>query len=47
MMCSAGEYEMDRRVIELADRRASQISSAYGMTLGRADALRARPSRGS
>lgn len=42
VMCSAGEYEMDRRVAELADRWASQISSAYGTTLGRADALRAR-----
>jgi hypothetical protein len=41
-MCTAGEYEVDRRVNEVADRWASQISSSYGTMLGQADRLKSR-----
>ena len=41
-ICRSGEYEVERRVGEIADRWASQISSAYGTTLGQADRLRSR-----
>ena len=39
---SAGEYEMEARLKEVADRWASQIASVYGTTLGQADRLRSR-----
>jgi hypothetical protein len=41
-ICSAGEYEVERRVKEVADRWASQISSSYGTMLGQADRLKSR-----
>jgi hypothetical protein len=41
-ICTAGEYEVDRRVKEVADRWAGQISSSYGTMLGLADRLRSR-----
>jgi hypothetical protein len=42
VLCNAGEYEMEAKVNEVADRWASQISSVYGTTLGVADRLKAR-----
>jgi hypothetical protein len=41
-ICSAGEYEVERRVKDVADRWASQISSSYGTMLGQADHLKSR-----
>jgi hypothetical protein len=42
-MCrTGGEYDMERRVGEVADRWASQISSEYGSILGLGDRLRER-----
>jgi hypothetical protein len=41
-ICSSGEYEVERRVKEVADRWASQISSSYGTMLGQADRLKSR-----
>jgi hypothetical protein len=41
-MCRAGEYEMEQRVKEVADRWSSQISSVYGTVLGQADRLGSR-----
>jgi hypothetical protein len=42
-MCrTGGEYDMERRVGEVADRWASQISSEYGTILGLGDRLRER-----
>lgn len=43
-MCRAGYYELEQRVAEVADRWASQISSAYGTILGQSDRLMARAS---
>lgn len=42
VLCKAGEYEMEAKVNEVADRWASQISSVYGTTLGQSDRLKAR-----
>ncbi|HEX5058148.1 MAG TPA: hypothetical protein VFV99_02255 [Kofleriaceae bacterium] len=42
VMCRAGEYEMEAKVKEVADRWASQISSAYGTMLGQSDRLESR-----
>ncbi|MDQ3366710.1 MAG: hypothetical protein M3680_14895 [Myxococcota bacterium] len=43
LMCrTGGEYEMERRVTEVADRWASQIASEYGTALGVGDRLRDR-----
>jgi hypothetical protein len=41
-MCTAGEYDVPRRVNEVADRWASQIASSYGTMLGQADRLKSR-----
>jgi cytochrome c556 len=41
-ICTAGEYDVPRRVNEVADRWASQISSSYGTMLGQADRLKSR-----
>ncbi|MEP6866427.1 MAG: hypothetical protein ABJE66_37765 [Deltaproteobacteria bacterium] len=41
-MCKAGYYELDKRVNEVADRWASQISSSYGTILGQSDRLMSR-----
>jgi hypothetical protein len=43
-MCTAGYYELDKRVNEVADRWASQISSSYGTVLGQSDRLMSRAS---
>ncbi len=40
--CTAGEYEMQDRVNEVADRWASDINSVYGTITGQADRLKAR-----
>ena len=37
--CTAGYYEMERQVDDVADRWATTISSAYGTTLGQSDRL--------
>jgi hypothetical protein len=43
VMCrTGGEYDMKQKVNELADRWASQISSAYGTILGQSDRLAER-----
>ncbi len=42
VMCRAGEYEMEQRVKEVADRWSSQISSVYGTVLGQSDRLASR-----
>lgn len=42
VLCKAGEYEMEAKLKEVADRWASQIASVYGTTLGQADRLRSR-----
>ena len=42
VLCKAGEYEMEAKLKEVADRWASQIASVYGTTLGQADRLRGR-----
>jgi hypothetical protein len=44
VMCRAGEYEMEQRVKEVADRWSSQISSVYGTVLGQSDRLGSRAS---
>lgn len=41
-MCFVGEYEMERKVTEIADRWASQINSSYSTALGQADRLMRR-----
>lgn len=38
-MCFAGEYEMETKIREIADRWASSIGSGYGTALGQADRL--------
>jgi hypothetical protein len=40
--CTAGEYEMQDRVNEVADRWASDINSVYGTITGQGDRLKAR-----
>ena len=42
VLCTAGEYEMEAKVKDVADRWASQISSVYGTTFGQADRLKSR-----
>ena len=42
VLCKAGEYEMEAKLKDVADRWASQIASVYGTTLGQADRLRSR-----
>lgn len=42
VMCSAGEYEVDQKVKEVADRWANNISSVYSTILGQADRLQRR-----
>ncbi|HTJ44021.1 MAG TPA: hypothetical protein VL463_18070 [Kofleriaceae bacterium] len=39
IMCTAGEYELDAKVKEVADRWQSKMSSAYGSVTGQADRL--------
>jgi hypothetical protein len=41
-MCFMGEYVIDQKVTEIAERWASQISSSYGTAMGQADRLLAR-----
>jgi hypothetical protein len=38
-MCSVGEYEMEQKISEIADRWASQMNSSYSTALGQADRL--------
>jgi hypothetical protein len=40
--CTAGEYEMQDRVNEIADRWASDINSVYGTVTGQGDRLKSR-----
>ena len=40
--CTAGEYEMEDRVNEVADRWANDINSVYGTITGQGDRLKAR-----
>jgi hypothetical protein len=42
VMCEAGEYEMEAKVQEVANRWASAISNQYGSITGQADRLLAR-----
>jgi len=42
VMCRAGEYEMEQKVKEVADRWSSQISNVYGTVLGQSDRLASR-----
>lgn len=39
ILCTAGEYELDAKVREVADRWQSKMSSAYGTVTGQADRL--------
>ncbi|NVB80740.1 MAG: hypothetical protein HOV81_20255 [Kofleriaceae bacterium] len=40
--CTAGEYEMEAKAKEVADRWASEINNVYGSVTGQGDRLRAR-----
>jgi hypothetical protein len=39
VMCNAGDYEMEQKVKDVADRWSSQISSVYGTVTGQGDRL--------